>query len=384
MAADVREAPALREPRAGLLLAASTLGTVTTPEGAGPSMWGRGVQWEMEAHATTSEAYGARALICGPNSPITLGDDDKPGIEDAYPFQVYAFDWCTSLDQSRDWEGRARRLLLYTQSASIATEFWSGVLAKANAVAASVTGGAVAATNYTGQATTFNLAVNGAAPVAINLNANYTNAAGVVTAINTQFGSAVATQSGGVITITAPIPPLTGNTSVAITGYTQGTAVLGLGNGTVIGTGYVSNSWLARDGATVVAGGPYDVPHAIAQMDQALTVALTNSPGMMHMSPLVFSLATLNGHLRRDGDLWLSPMGHVAVADAGYSGLRDGAAGQWIIGTTPVEIVLGPIRITPPTEGFAYDVNTMVAYAQRDVLVMHEPSRVHLAVGVTP
>jgi hypothetical protein len=219
-------------------------------------------------------------LTCAPNAAIALGADDKPIVEDAYPFQVYAFDWCSSLDQSRDWEGRARRLLEYTQSASIAAEFWTGVISQATAA---------------------------------------------------------------------------------------------------------NNVWLARTGAVAIAGGPYDVPHAIAQMDQRLSVELTNSPGAMHMSPLVFSLSTLNGHVRKDGDVWVSPMGHIVIGDAGYTGIHADAPGaQSIIGTTIPEIVLGPIRVTPPTEGFAWDVNTMVAWAQRDVLVMHEPSRAHLRVGVTP
>lgn len=382
--ADVREAPQLRAPRAGLLLAATTLGTVQTPTG-DAARFGRGLEWEPEAHPTTSEAYGTRALVCGPLSPITLGADDKPTIEDAYPFGIYAFDWCSSLDPNRDFVGRARRLLDYTASASIAAEFWSGIQAKSVAVAASITGTAPTGTNFTGQAVTFNLAVNGAAPAAITLNTNLATAAGVVTAINTQFGSVVATQTGGVITITAPVP-VGGNTSVAITGYTTGTTLTGLGNATVIGTPFTGNVWLGRTGAVVVdgAGAPHSVLDALAEIDGELTRQLTNSPGMIHMSPQILTRVIATNAVRRDGDLWVTPNGHVVVSDAGYTGLRDGAAGQWMIGTTPVEIILGPVRITAPDVGFDYSVNTMVAYAERDVIVMHEPSRVHLAIDVDP
>jgi flagellin len=120
----------------------------------------------------------------------------------------------------------------------------SGIaLAGTAATAATVTGTAAPATNYStaGQATTFNLSVDGGAAVAITLDQNYGTAAGVANAINTQFGSNVATINGaGRLVLSSGT---TGSSSnVTITGLVENTALSGLANSNVNGTNFAAGT----------------------------------------------------------------------------------------------------------------------------------------------
>lgn len=147
---DNRDATPARAPRVGLLAAAR----VANDNGR-TVRWGAGVDWLTEMHGPDAGGYpfGARAAKCGLTA-LTAGEDEKAYTEQADPFSVYAFDWCSSMDSrfvGRDWQGRATRLLEATQSASIAAEFWRGAIATAETLvntfladgtASVVTGGA--------------------------------------------------------------------------------------------------------------------------------------------------------------------------------------------------------------------------------------------------
>jgi flagellin len=100
--------------------------------------------------------------------------------------------------------------------------------------AAVLTGSGATDTDFSGgNGVTFDLTVDGVTQ-SINLNADYTNAAGVANAINTQFGSVVATQTAGTLSITSPT---TGAASdVTIANYTEvGTSSAALADGTDAG-----------------------------------------------------------------------------------------------------------------------------------------------------
>lgn len=342
-------------------------------------------------HPTTSEAYGARPLRCAPISAIPVGADDHAILEHAFPFMVYAFDWCSTFDLQRDWVGRARRLLSATQSKSIAYEFWTGAQAAAYATTAIMVGTAPTGTNFTGQVVSFSLAQDGGAPDVVTLNADYTNAAGVVAAINTQVAGSPASQTGGVITLTSPSSG--GTSQILISGYTTGTVVTGLGNGVVSGEPVLDNTWLGRAGAVEVTTAGVSIEKAVAALDQAIAVNLANTPGMIHMTVECLSRAVSKQVLHLDGQLWRTAMGNVVVADGGYTGARDGetTGTVWAVATGPVEIAVGPIQgpsqlQTPAdwNDGGVFDpsVNTVIVWAQRDALVMHEPHLLHAAAQI--
>jgi flagellin len=120
------------------------------------------------------------------------------------------------------------------------------------ATGASLAGSAATDTDFSGgNDVTFDLTVDGTTQT-ITLNADYTDAAGVAAAINTQFGATVATESGGTLTIASST---TGASSgVTIANYSEaGTASANLADGTDAGAdaAYGTNTVsLAVDGGT--------------------------------------------------------------------------------------------------------------------------------------
>lgn len=121
---EVLEAVAQRPPRRGLLVDAPV-------SDGGDARWGLfGVEWMPEGHPTTSEAAGLERVGCG-MAAAPFGTDDRPNIEHAYPFGVFAFDYCSAMLYQRDRVGIARRILDAQQSYWIAYEFWNGLIARA-------------------------------------------------------------------------------------------------------------------------------------------------------------------------------------------------------------------------------------------------------------
>lgn len=274
--AELRNATPLVEPRFGLLPAAARF------EPSADQRWGNGLTWLPELHAPTSEAFGTRALLCEMVN-VEHGSDDKAAFEDAYPFEVYAFDWCSTLE-ARDYEARSRRLLLGTQSRSVAEEFWTGAIASA-------------------------------------------------------------TNNG--------------------------------------------NTWLAS--ATTLATAAALAPaKALAKLDAAVRDALSNGEGMIHCTVEVLNRLMADQAVRRDGTQWVTASGTIVVADAGYTGDRDGqnVNTEWMVGTTKVEVVLGQVETlnlgTP--EGLRQavydDVNDIKVWSRRAVMVMHDPNLCLIAAQV--
>lgn len=56
----------------------------------------------------------------------------NPGVVDYTPFLTYGFDECTTMDQHRDREGRARRNLLATESWQLERELFDGIASKSS------------------------------------------------------------------------------------------------------------------------------------------------------------------------------------------------------------------------------------------------------------
>lgn len=270
---DARKPTPLARPRMGLYAAAAV---TESPVGV---RWANGLEWHPELIGNGTNAFGARALKCATSS---ITPDTSPTNEDAYPFMIYAYDRCSKFDDAdlsdpRDRDGRARRLLEATQSASIATEFWSGAISNAETL---------------------------------------------------------------------------------------------------------SNIWLAKTGVTVETSGAVTPQKALAKLDKAIAVNMSNGRGMIHCTVETLDrLVDLNA-VRREGAQWLTGFDNIVVADAGYSGDRDGQAAntEWMIASTLVEIYVGPIltasgEINYDADGiFDRTLNDVVVWAQRDVIVMHEPN----------
>lgn len=143
---------------------------------------------------------------------------------------------------------------------------------------------------------------------------------------------------------------------------------------TAAGLGNLTLNDLSGDPQTTVAATP-DV--ALSYIEQGLSDRLRGRRGMVHMTPQLLTLMVANGKLRREGNLWLTAMDSIVVADAGYDGSGPGGvapgATQWIYGTSMIRVMLGPIAVWPgPDKSDAVlrqainrDINEITYYAER-------------------
>lgn len=139
------------------------------------------------------------------------------------------------------------------------------------------------------------------------------------------------------------------------------------------------NVWFAKQNAsTALDPGTVTPAVAVELVDEYLADALTNGRGAMHVTPRVLGRLVANDMVVRENGQWFTPMGNIVIADGGYSGAYHGDAGPgWVYASTVPEIVLGPVEVTSLEAGggsFDHSNNDVKVWAQRDVLVMHEPN----------
>lgn len=123
---------------------------------------------------------------------------------------------------------------------------------------------------------------------------------------------------------------------------------------------------------------------------------------MIHVRPLVLDLLVAARVIRREGNVWLSPLDNIVVPGRGYPGT--GPAGEarsttseWIYATAPVQIRRGPIVLLPEPvaksadnpQGIAQSAvtratNDISVIAERLVSVAFDPSCGVIAGQVNP
>lgn len=144
----------------------------------------------------------------------------------------------------------------------------------------------------------------------------------------------------------------------------------------------LDNNWLTRDPALLEASAaPVDT--ALRLIEQGLGEMLGGRRGMVHVSPAVLDALAVNNALQLNGQVWLTPMGNVVVADAGYPGdAPDDAdsSNQWIYGTPMIQYKLDPVNIVPGdlaqfrAQATDKATNTTKVYAERLVLLQWDSS----------
>lgn len=152
-----------------------------------------------------------------------------------------------------------------------------------------------------------------------------------------------------------------------------------LWSGTLAQAATLDNEWLTDDPAIITAA-PI-APHlALGIIESGLAVMLRGRRGMIHVSPQVLAELVTNGTVRLAGQLWLSPLGHLIVADAGYPGTGpdgNGSTKQWMYGTSLVGYRLDEIIVIPGSFNDAHtigqatdlDTNSVVLRAERAALL---------------
>lgn len=112
------------------------------------------------------------------------------------------------------------------------------------------------------------------------------------------------------------------------------------------------NRYLASEASDVLTSAAEDVLDALACLEQGLAQCACGQQGMIHATRQVVTHWMANTLVRREGNLLLTAMDTIVVADAGYDGSSPlGAAAAngsiWAYATGPVVVRRGPIEYIP-------------------------------------
>jgi len=144
-----------------------------------------------------------------------------------------------------------------------------------------------------------------------------------------------------------------------------------LWDGTVTTADSLANRFLAGPAgdSDTVTNGPTAVTPALACVEAGLAAGLKGAQGMVHVTPQVLTHLAAADLVTLQGIQWVTPNGHIVVADAGYSGDGPGAVpasttSQWIFGTPIIQVRLGPVETIP---GSLDDARNLAAAMNRGI-----------------
>jgi hypothetical protein len=148
-----------------------------------------------------------------------------------------------------------------------------------------------------------------------------------------------------------------------------------LWNGTLSTADGLDNRWLAGPAADsdTVTTAAADPVAALACITAGLASALRGQQGMVHVTPQLLTYLQAESVVTQRGNLWVTAMGHIVVADAGYTGHGpDGAAPgatQWIYGTPVIQVRLGPVMLFPDNLASATNIAQALDRERNDLVV---------------
>lgn len=155
----------------------------------------------------------------------------------------------------------------------------------------------------------------------------------------------------------------------------------------------LSNRSLVDSASDTLSNGPMAELAAFACLEQGLAVCGRGRRGMIHVTPEFLVNLVTNSTVRIEGGVFVSPLGNIVVADAGYDGSGPGGsaagASQWAYATGMVAVLLSPPVLSPPNlstaqawaEATDRAVNTVTVWAQKVAAVLWDEC-CHLAVEV--
>lgn len=121
-----------------------------------------------------------------------------------------------------------------------------------------------------------------------------------------------------------------------------------------LGGQVIDNRPLVDPTSDTLTDGPMSPTGALALLVAGLGRCGMGRQGMIHVTPQVLEHLVAVQAIYRDGASWYSAMGHLVVADDGYTGAGPGADGgvpasssQWIYATSMVRIRLSPVQTVP-------------------------------------
>lgn len=155
----------------------------------------------------------------------------------------------------------------------------------------------------------------------------------------------------------------------------------------------LDNAALNDIGSDTVTSGGVDPHLALGLLVGGLGQCSHGSRGMVHVTPQLLVELVRNGSVYRDGNLWLTPMGHIVVADDGYDGSgpggRPASTTQWAYATSMIGYRVGPVNVPGADENGAVKPswtdrvrNRVLVYADQAVAYQWDEC-CHIAAEVT-
>jgi hypothetical protein len=144
----------------------------------------------------------------------------------------------------------------------------------------------------------------------------------------------------------------------------------------------LDNRWLSQNPTIVGAPNSQSSVGALADVEMGLAEMFAGRQSMVHVSPAILTVLVAAQALQLQGQKWMTAMGNVVVADAGYKGQPPDGGGmgeQYIYGTAMIQYRLSPIMLVPGTleqaRAHATDLatNLTTVYAERLVLFEFDP-----------
>lgn len=121
-----------------------------------------------------------------------------------------------------------------------------------------------------------------------------------------------------------------------------------------LGGSAIDNRPLTHPGSDTVTDGPTSPTGALGALVSALGDCGSGRQGMIHVTSQVLVHLAAVGAIYRDGASWYAPMGHLVVADDGYTGAGPGADGgvpastsQWAYATSMMRVRLSAVQTVP-------------------------------------
>lgn len=151
----------------------------------------------------------------------------------------------------------------------------------------------------------------------------------------------------------------------------------------------LGNSPVASPLATTITAGAVPPYVALAALEDSIGDCSQGGRMMIHVRPGILSILASDGHIRREGNLWLTASDNIVVVGRGYPGTGPNGqpitgSSEWIYATSMVQIRLGNLVYTPskdtsrpmdiPQEAINRRTNDIVVVAERIVSTAYDPT----------
>jgi hypothetical protein len=163
----------------------------------------------------------------------------------------------------------------------------------------------------------------------------------------------------------------------------------------------LNNYPIISPSAVSVTAGAVSPVNALAALEGAIADCSRGTGRMMiHVRPEILVLLAHGGEIRREGNVWLTPLDNIVVPGRGYPGTGPNGepigASEWIYATSMVQIRRGVVVLTPDQESATEENpqgipaaaidrrhNDITVIAERIVSAAWDPTCCHLAAEVT-